>query len=45
MWDVLVVQTSALDEDRMFGEQTFSAQPAEVTGEGTGPATGANPAG
>jgi maltose/moltooligosaccharide transporter len=40
MCDVLVVQTSALDEDRMLGEQ-----PAEVAADGAGSVTGADPAG
>ncbi len=36
--DVLVVQTSALDEERMF-------RPAEGTGDGAGPVAGADPGG
>ena len=38
--DVLVVQTSALDEDRLF-----AAQPAEAAldGSGPGPVAGADP--
>ena len=38
--DVLVVQTSALDEDRLF-----AAQPPEAAADGPAPASGANPAG
>jgi maltose/moltooligosaccharide transporter len=36
--DVLVVQTSALDEGRMFAEE-----PAEAAADGAGPVTGADP--
>jgi maltose/moltooligosaccharide transporter len=36
--DVLVVQTSALDEDRLF-----AVEPAEATAEGAGQVTGADP--
>jgi maltose/moltooligosaccharide transporter len=38
--DVLVVQTSALDEDRMFAEE-----PTEAAADGAGPVTGADPEG
>jgi maltose/moltooligosaccharide transporter len=38
--DVLVVQTSALDEDRLF-----SKQPAEAAADEAGPVTGADPGG
>jgi maltose/moltooligosaccharide transporter len=38
--DVLVVQTSALDEDRMFAKG-----PAEAAADGTDPVTGADPGG
>jgi maltose/moltooligosaccharide transporter len=38
--DVLVVQTSALDEDRLF-----ATQPAEVAADGAGSVTGAGPGG
>jgi maltose/moltooligosaccharide transporter len=38
--DVLVVQTSALDEDRMFAKE-----PAEAAADGAGPVTGADPGG
>jgi maltose/moltooligosaccharide transporter len=38
--DVLVVQTSALDEERIFAEE-----PAGTAADGTGPATGADPGG
>jgi len=38
--DVLVVQTSALDEERMFAKE-----PAEGAADGAGPVTGANPGG
>jgi len=38
--DVLVVQTSALDEDRVLGEQLTSATP-DATGRRTGPQPGA----
>jgi maltose/moltooligosaccharide transporter len=40
MCDVLVVQTSALDEDRVLGEQQV-----EVAADGAGSATGADPGG
>jgi maltose/moltooligosaccharide transporter len=38
--DVLVVQTSALDEDRIFAEE-----PAEATADDADPATEPNPGG
>jgi maltose/moltooligosaccharide transporter len=38
--DVLVVQTSALDEDRLFAKE-----PAEAAAEGSGPGTAADPGG
>jgi maltose/moltooligosaccharide transporter len=40
MCDVIVVQTSALDEDRMF-----ATQPAEAAADGAGSVTGADPGG
>jgi maltose/moltooligosaccharide transporter len=40
MCDVLVVQTSALDEDRVLGEQ-----PAQAVAAGSGSATGVDPGG
>jgi maltose/moltooligosaccharide transporter len=48
--DVLVVQTSALDEDRVFGEQTYGrqpvgGQPVEAATDGAAPDSRANPAG
>ena len=38
--DVLVVQTSALDEDRLFARE-----PAEAAADGAGPVTEADPEG
>jgi maltose/moltooligosaccharide transporter len=43
--DVLVVQTSALDEDRLREDRLFATKPTEVVAGDSGPVTGADPSG
>jgi maltose/moltooligosaccharide transporter len=43
--DVLVVQTSALDEDRLDEDRLFAKQPTEATSDNLRPATEADPGG
>jgi maltose/moltooligosaccharide transporter len=41
--DVLVVQTSALDEDRLRDDRLYKKEPAEADADGSGAAPGADP--
>jgi maltose/moltooligosaccharide transporter len=43
--DVLVVQTSALDEDRLNADRLFTGEPAEAAVDDSRPVTGADPGG
>ena len=43
--DVLVVQTSALDEDRLREDRLYKKEPAEAAVDGSGAAPGADPGG